>query len=108
MKKLKRTNTLKKKRTKRLISPEKKKEIQEHLQGIKNSIRIFFFNINTSISRYRDKMKNKQIQRQNKKHHKNILLTLSKKRFENGSSIESPEITIKTTPPAEEVKESVN
>ncbi|TFG19037.1 MAG: hypothetical protein EU529_16800 [Promethearchaeota archaeon] len=108
MKKLRRTNPSKKKRKKIIISPEKKKVIQEHLQDIKNSIRIFFFNINASISRYRDKMKNKQIQRQNKKHHKNILLTLSKKRFENGSSIESPEITIKTTPPSEEIKESVN
>ncbi len=108
MKKLRRTNPSKKKRKKIIISPEKKKVIQEHLQDIKNSIRIFFFNINTSISRYRDKMKNKQIQRQNKKHHKNILLTLSKKRFENGSSTESPEITIKTTQPSEEIKESVN
>ena len=111
MKKLKRTNPSKKKRTKRLtpkISPEKKREIQEHLQDIKNSIRIFFFNINTSIKKKRESYRLKQKERQNKKHHKNILLTLSKKRFENGSSTESPQITIKTTQPSEEIKESVN
>lgn len=108
MKKLKRTNPLKKKRKKIIISPEKKKEIQEHLQDIKNSIRIFFFNINTSIRKKRESYRLKQIERQNKKHHKNILLTLSKKRFENGSSTESPQITIKTTQPSEEIKESVN
>lgn len=99
---------MKKKRRRIIISPEKKKEIQEHLQGIKNSIRFFFFNINTSIKKKRDRYKSKQKERQNKKQHKNILLTLSKKRFENGSSTESPQITIKTTPQSEEIKESVN
>ena len=68
MKKLKRTNPSKKKRTKRLtpkISPEKKREIQEKLKYIKNSIRILFFNINTSIKKKRDRYRLKKKERKN-------------------------------------------
>jgi hypothetical protein len=90
------------------ISPNKKKEIQEHLHDINDSIRHFFLNINVSIREKRDFSRFRREERQYKKHHKNLVLTMSKKRFENGSSSENSQITIKTTQPAEGIKEGVN
>jgi len=109
MTKPKKINLLKNKIRNRLtISPVKKKEIQEHLQDIKYSIRNFFLNVNISIKEKRDGYKFKRVERQDKKHHKNLVLTLSKTRFENGISSDSSQITIKTAQSTNQIEESIN